>query len=1244
METQMMGTIGISYMPAIEAAKQFAISLQQVNAQMENTQKIAQRTGAVFSQDLAGGIQRAKVIYDQYGNVLKTVAAETKKVEAAALSSAKTVEETARRQSVLASQLQHRYGWFISGAMFYGAQNIARDIVSAASDVEHGMTRIRKVLNDQTADFQALRDELLDLGIQYGHTAQNVLEAATIWAQAGYRANEVTELTRTSLLAMNVAELTANESARLLIATMKQFNMTAEESKMIIDAVNEASNNYAVEAKDLMEAIAVSGQMAKNAGFELQQLVGYATALSEATGRSGKEIGNAIRSIIAFSQRPTAIDTFREIGVDVMDTAGNFREFDKVFMELSNKWNNVTEDQIEVFHELGKELGLVAEGIGNLTDVEKRDIAQAGANLFRRNYFISLMEHMVTAVEATTTAYDSLNSAEEENAMLMESHRKKVEQTKAAFQELAVTVGDMGYLDFLKGVADGTRNMLDVFQEMPGAIQGATIGMGSWVSMLAMLNLGTRTFVGLNLAQAITQVTTALRGLSIAGGLASLGVGGGLLVGGAAIAAIVGAIGSYTRAQQHAAEMDEKRRQQLGQLIKQYDTLEQSVENNRDNADKFIEANEKLTATMQEIGRIAPELVTAWDKHGNAVAIATERYQGLQRQAQLTKQELEGIQKFVAMTDVHLAEHSLQTAQTDYLRTLAEVSSARNRAMASGLMPPSGELPYWDNKLAEAEGLYKAAQREFEVAKAREKALNEAFSAVDKPFEPYVKEEKEKKSKELTPYQRALAEFEYMVAMDLLTIEQQIAQLRQFYNEYELTLEERRNLDIRIHRLTKQLNEEQVKAREDSLKKIADETQKHYEDAYRSALDYFNHEVALARMSRDEQIRYLSELSQAYEWETAKQWDIQERLFRLYQDELRKQQDSIEAAYRRRIELIEEEANKQIELIQQQIDDLDEDAKEEDRLRAQEEFEKRIEDLKEQYRYHDLRTGKEHEKAKIEIEQQIAEENRRWQQQLSDWEREDRRQSLQDQIKDIREQAEEEKRVWQQKYEDIKKRWDEWSEDFVSAAINDPKWLETGKSIGEQIAEGFSEGIREMDRLMDQVSQQADEARGTIPQPTMPSAAGDYIPPSARSVLNEILYLKDQWEKGQQEGNVGLQKWAVEQAKQYYAMLPDELRKKVEAMNNEQLRRYLDKAHTGAYVLESGAAELLKGERVLSPELTVAFDRLANALLRNPQTITESRSNVFKAPLFNAENVYFEDVQDMEILGRELGREVRKIR
>ena len=83
-------------------------------------------------------------------------------------------------------------------------------------------------------------------------------------------------------------------------------------------------------------------------------------------------------------------------------------------------------------------------------------------------------------------------------------------------------------------------------------------------------------------------------------------------------------------------------------------------------------------------------------------------------------------------------------------------------------------------------------------------------------------------------------------------------------------------------------------------------------------------------------------------------------------------------------------------------------------------------------------------------------------------------------------------------------------------------------------------------------------------------------------------------------------KWADEAVKGWRAgnvgnLITGELKKILDSLSRYGVPidiPVIPEAHTGAKVESTGLAMLLKGERVLSPQLTVSFDRLANALIQ----------------------------------------------
>ena len=183
----LMGTVSISYLPAIQAAKQFEVSLGQLNTQLMNHQRLARQAGVTTASGLARQFTNEKVILDQYGrslvNLNQTSIKASQGVEmatAAAAKQSKTVKELANSHSFL----QHRFGWFASSVGFFGAINTSKLIVKTIGDVEMGMVELARISDDVTADFKQMRTELLQLGIDYGRSWTDTQDIALRWAQA----------------------------------------------------------------------------------------------------------------------------------------------------------------------------------------------------------------------------------------------------------------------------------------------------------------------------------------------------------------------------------------------------------------------------------------------------------------------------------------------------------------------------------------------------------------------------------------------------------------------------------------------------------------------------------------------------------------------------------------------------------------------------------------------------------------------------------------------------------------------------------------------------------------------------------------------------------------------------------------------------------------------------------------------------------------------------------------------------
>lgn len=324
------------------------------------------------------------------------------------------------------------------------------DIIKSTEDA---VVDLQRVLNDDTIGQSKMSSELYDVAYEYGRTFDEVAEVSTQFAQAGYDWVDTMELTRGTMLALNTAELDVTQSTEGLIAILSQWNLTAEDYADVIDKINITADNFSVTSENIVAALQRASSSAKNANISLEQTIGIITALAEATGRSGENIGTALNSLIIYTSKTDALKKFANVGSDAMKQvvadyqAGAASIYD-VWLQLSEEIEDLSQQQQEAlfkgedFQELATEL---ESALGNV---------YGAAGTYRQNYFIALLNDIQTAQDAVEGMAEASGYSAEENEKYMASLTASWNQLKAALAELAVQIGDAGLLDLLKMLTD----------------------------------------------------------------------------------------------------------------------------------------------------------------------------------------------------------------------------------------------------------------------------------------------------------------------------------------------------------------------------------------------------------------------------------------------------------------------------------------------------------------------------------------------------------------------------------------------------------------------------------------------------------------------------------------------------------------------------------------------------------------------------------------------------------------------
>lgn len=358
----------------------------------------------------------------------------------------------------LSDQLGKFAQWQIVGDVIHGVMNATKDMVNQVVELDASLVELQKV-TDLTGDsLQKFTEDAFETGSQIGATGKDVVDATTLFAQAGYAVKDALNLGAEAIMLKNVSEAgaTASDSAATLISTMKAFKLEASEASHVVDALNEVSNKYAVSTNDLSSALAKSGASLASTGTTLEETLGLITAGTEIL----REPGRVARGLSTIGAR------IRGVGEDGEVLAGLSPKLDDLVKSVT-KGEGVLNSQSGELRSTYDILKDLSAGWGDLTSMQQQNLAEqvAGKNQF--TLFQAIMTNFNSALGATESAYNSLGSAEKENEKRMESIQGKVKSLSNAWEELSLKTLDG---DVVKGFLSSSTAAIKLIDSIGGLV------------------------------------------------------------------------------------------------------------------------------------------------------------------------------------------------------------------------------------------------------------------------------------------------------------------------------------------------------------------------------------------------------------------------------------------------------------------------------------------------------------------------------------------------------------------------------------------------------------------------------------------------------------------------------------------------------------------------------------------------------------------------------------------------------
>ena len=371
-----------------------------------------------------------------------------------------------------------------------------REAVDVVKELDAAMTETAVVTDFSVGDMWQKLPEYTANANALGASVKDMYEATTLYYQQGLRTEAAMGIANETMKMARIGGLEAADATDKMTAALRGFNMEINETsaQRVNDVYSNLAAKTASDTEELGTAMQRTASIAASAGMSFEGTAAFLAQAIETTREPAENLGTAMKTIVArfteLKKNPLEItevdgeevsynkvDTaLQSIGVSLKDANGQFRDLDKVFLDISKRWDSLTQTQ-------------------------QRYVATTAAGSRQQSRFIAMMSNYERTVQLMDFANNSAGASNEQFGKTMESLEAKLNKLKNAWNEFLMGIMNDSWT---KAIVDGTTTAIDKLNSLINLLSGGgkLKGVKSFLSLF-----------------------TAFMGLRFAGGLANFGIG-----------------------------------------------------------------------------------------------------------------------------------------------------------------------------------------------------------------------------------------------------------------------------------------------------------------------------------------------------------------------------------------------------------------------------------------------------------------------------------------------------------------------------------------------------------------------------------------------------------------------------------------------------------------------------------------------------------------------------------------------
>lgn len=420
-------------------------------------------------ETLKSGLMNGTVSAEQFENSFRSIKSTVTESSAAIRAAGENTQTLGDRFDGLATKFA---SWLSITQVIMTAVRTAKQMVSAAVEVESAMTQIKIVTGASDSQMEAFLTKSIALAKELGQSVTDVASSIETFARLGYNMSDSSNLAKYANIMANVGNTDVDTATTGITSIIKGYELDANDAEHVSDVLVKVGQEYAISAEELMAAFQRGGAALHASGtdFEKSAALFAATNASlqnaETTGTMWKTVSARIRG---------ATTELEEMGEETDGLAQGLSKYREEIKALSGvdimKDENTYKDMYDIFVQL-------AEVWDNMEDVSQSRVAEILGGTRNTSGIMSTITNIKDAIGAYSSAMDSAGTATEANNIYMDTTKAKVGELKAAFQELS---SDFISSNFTKGAVEGLKGIveaIDKIVETVGSLGTILAGLG----------------------------------------------------------------------------------------------------------------------------------------------------------------------------------------------------------------------------------------------------------------------------------------------------------------------------------------------------------------------------------------------------------------------------------------------------------------------------------------------------------------------------------------------------------------------------------------------------------------------------------------------------------------------------------------------------------------------------------------------------------------------------------------------